>query len=350
MEKCQSSDCLFESVKGLICDKLKINRDKGVACLKEYCQIWVRENNWAQVDLVKEFIRSSLTSSTDWVCRNGAMEAFICLLENIHGKMPLKSCQIAAWEEFVTFSATKCVELLSDDEVRNRTSAGVALAEVCRVRGSSFYADHLAATLLHLIRSHMERVVEVETEFHDTAGWKCLETSMKCLETVMKALGDGFWGFLTTDLLGLLYTSLKHSNRFVRETGFNIMGTISDICSPQLLVENIAQNLVPCLGDGMSDNWSQVRLAASISNRKFLQKLDENQRRVYYGVLIPRMCLNRYYVAEGVRIYCQESWKMFMQDRGRTMIAEYINETVAYYSSQAEADNHAVREAACACI
>jgi len=29
-----------------------------------------------------------------------------------------------------------------------------------------------------------------------------------------------------------------------------------------------------------------------------------------YSLIIPRLCLNRYYLAEGVRIYSQETWRL----------------------------------------
>lgn len=57
-----------------------------------------------------------------------------------------------------------------------------------------------------------------------------------------------------------------------------------------------------------------------------------------------------YYVAEGVRIYSQKSWRDITGDQGKSLIEQYIGETVRYYISQTEAENHAVREAACACI
>lgn len=61
------------------------------------------------------------------------------------------------------------------------------------------------------------------------------------------------------------------------------------------------------------------------------------------------MC-TRYYVAEGVRIYSQETWRRVMGSCGRSMVQRYIEPTVAYYRTATLADNHAVREAACACI
>jgi hypothetical protein len=36
----------------------------------------------------------------------------------------------------------------------------------------------------------------------------------------------------------------------------------------------------------------------------------------------------RYYVAEGVRIYSQKSWKMVMGMDGKQLVEKYIKETV----------------------
>ena len=62
------------------------------------------------------------------------------------------------------------------------------------------------------------------------------------------------------------------------------------------------------------------------------------------------MCLNRYYVAEGVKIYSQETWKIVFGDQGKETVAKYAKEVCQFYITQSTADNHAVREAACHCI
>ena len=49
-------------------------------------------------------------------------------------------------------------------------------------------------------------------------------------------------------------------------------------------------------------------------------------------------------MAEGVRLYNQETWARLMGDQGREIVARYIRETVNYYTLQSEAENHAVRE------
>jgi len=48
-----------------------------------------------------------------------------------------------------------------------------------------------------------------------------------------------------------------------------------------------------------------VRYAASQAVRSYyaITKDDKPLRESFDGLLVPRMCLNRYYVAEGVKIY-----------------------------------------------
>ena len=62
------------------------------------------------------------------------------------------------------------------------------------------------------------------------------------------------------------------------------------------------------------------------------------------------MCLNRYYIAEGVRLYSQETWRLVFEHTGRKVVCEHINDVIKFYVSQSEAENHAAREAVCACV
>ena len=55
-------------------------------------------------------------------------------------------------------------------------------------------------------------------------------------------------------------------------------------------------------------------------------------------------------MAEGVRVYNQETWRQVTRGQGKELVERYIAQMVSFYVSQSEADNHAVREAACACI
>ncbi len=60
--------------------------------------------------------------------------------------------------------------------------------------------------------------------------------------------------------------------------------------------------------------------------------------------------MNRYYVAEGVKIYSNDTWKLVHEDKGKEVICKYAEQVCQFYIDQSKADNHAVREAACHCI
>jgi len=151
------------------------------------------------------------------------------------------------------------------------------------------------------------------------------------------------------DFLGLLSTSTRHTNRYVRETAFLIFKELSIISTPDFLEKLVASKIAPELPIGLDDNWSEVRFAASMATREFLLKI-QHARAPYMESLIPRMLLNRYYAAQGVKMYSLETWKQVMGDQGRNLVVKYIDTIVAYYISQIDADNFGVREAACHCM
>lgn len=69
---------------------------------------------------------------------------------------------------------------------------------------------------------------------------------------------------------------------------------------------------------------------------------------VHAGMYIAARC--RYYIAEGVKLYSQDTWKRVTEGRGVTLVEQHLGKVVEFYVSQSQAENHAVREAACACI
>ncbi|XP_067941524.1 uncharacterized protein [Watersipora subatra] len=292
-----------------------------------------------------------------------------------------------------------CIKSLVHEEYRVRIAAGECLGALCNRDGAGIYID-TKDVILGGIKDNLERdallsaTTDVDEQvkesdfsvsasprtnallsddrlssqveghkyiFHDTAGWKNLETFMKCLQSVIDGCGSRFNNQINQQLLDLIFTALTHTNRFVRETGYQVCGSLVS-CNTQVLDIEIhpetnedsiyifGRQLAEHLASGLADNWSQVRLAASQATRQFLVALDENSRADYMSLLLPRMCLNRYYVAEGVRIYSQDTWRRITGDHGKEMVEQHISSTVDFYISQSEADNHAVREAACACI
>eukprot|EP00540_Astrosyne_radiata_P006981 CAMPEP_0116836990 /NCGR_PEP_ID=MMETSP0418-20121206/8408_1 /TAXON_ID=1158023 /ORGANISM="Astrosyne radiata, Strain 13vi08-1A" /LENGTH=459 /DNA_ID=CAMNT_0004466831 /DNA_START=1 /DNA_END=1380 /DNA_ORIENTATION=+ len=70
-----------------------------------------------------------------------------------------------------------------------------------------------------------------------------------------------------------------------------------------------------------------------------------------WSILLPRMCLNRFYLAQGVRLYAQETWRLvFEGDHGLEMVQTYLQPICRFYVQMCDADNHVVREAACQAI
>ena len=103
---------------------------------------------------------------------------------------------------------------------------------------------------------------------------------------------------------------------------------------------------------GLEDNWSQVRMAASVLCRVLFTSSQELQSPVddLYPTLLPRMCLNRFYLAKGVKLYSHETWKLFFTQLGLSTVVEHLPAVCRYYVKMCDADNHAVREAACQAI
>ncbi|EDQ91390.1 uncharacterized protein MONBRDRAFT_23736 [Monosiga brevicollis MX1] len=275
--------------------------------------------------------------------------------------------------EFAERTAPRLTALLRHREPRIRESTGQALADACARHGVFIYENHARDVVMNSIKDNLERHVTAEElalkrerlgisesdsndVFHESEGWKTLETGCKALRQIAEACGPAFAPYITSDLLELVFAAIAHTNRFVRETGYYLCNQFVRIIredgtvAPPMPYDEFKMRMAQQLAIGLADNWSQVRMAASVATRSFLESISEEGRTTLYDLLLPRLCINRYYVAAGVRNFCQEAWKELFQDRGRQLIAEHIAATVEFYVKQAQADNHAVREAACACI
>jgi len=200
----------------------------------------------------------------------------------------------------------------------------------------------------------------VEELQHDTEGWKCLFSAMKTVQRMMVGLGRRFEPEITPALLLLLRRSTRHINRFVREMAYHSYAAICLAMSYEFMTEKkLGDELADIIYQGLSDNWSQVRYASSHAVRNFfalipcdadVDEFDNPRKKHFFPKLLPPMCINRYYVAAGVRVYSLESWKLLVGTNGRRFVAEYMPYVQKFFIKQAGADNHAVREAACHCI
>ncbi|XP_064602415.1 uncharacterized protein LOC135468221 [Liolophura sinensis] len=371
---------MAEEILKLICSSAKLERDRGVAELQRF--IATLDGPGIQ-ELEQRFLQLLGDTSAEWEKKHGALM----------GAKAVLVLQVSS-DDFSSVMGEKAISLLDDGEFRVRIAAGEVMGALCSRVGPEIYGLY-KDVILQGVRSNLERDLSLlepmtssqeDTEklveklgnladrkrrnsadaaqiFHDTAGWKALETWMKCLQSMIDGCGHLFNPHVDQDLLDLIFQALNHTNRFVRETGYYVCASLVscgiDHNAPDGVVAIDESNAVyryghqftEYLGKGLSDNWSQVRLAASIATRKFLQSLPSDEiRGQFYPVLIPRMCLNRYYVAEGVKIFSQETWRQITQGEGKQLVERYMPQVVEYYIEQSEADNHAVREAACACI
>lgn len=234
--------------------------------------------------------------------------------------------------------------------------------------------DNLKVLLLKNIEDTFERTHEVDASGiapdkisgktrHDTEGWKTLETSMSILQNIIEGIGTRLYMFDLDPILKVIVRSVNHLNRFVREISYKVTNAIFETSKGVLMggetdpsiverFKDFCEKLVPIVAQGLSDNWSQVRYAASLCSRSLYAVIGQDQELVskYNPSLVPRMCLNRYYVAEGVRVYSIETWRLTFGESGRQVVCDYAKEICEYYITQSAADNHAVREAACHCI
>ncbi|GAB1608917.1 uncharacterized protein LOC115226077, partial [Argonauta hians] len=384
-----------------LCSKAKLERDRAAAELQKIAATLTDAELTELQDRTTALLRHG---EVDWETRHGALRAAAVVL-----------CSKRASPAFVSFVKDNLSPLLDDREFRVRLAAGEAMGALCEAAGVDIYIE-AKQRILKGIADNLEREpsaadqednaryedINISTPaaasaaaavapgpcnssekiFHDTAGWKSLETWMKCLQSVIVGCGTGFNSQVDQQVLDLIFLALKHTNRFVRETGFYVCSALVNcVVDPkkssgagagnggggvgeggegrQQPAVSLAENAVFLFGDqlsvqlgaGLSDNWSQVRLAASVATRNFLLNLPPAEPRSrFFPVLLPRMCLNRYYAAEGVRIYSQETWRLVTAGRGKELVERYMSHVVAHYVEQTSADNHSVREAGCACI
>lgn len=200
----------------------------------------------------------------------------------------------------------------------------------------------------------------------DTTGWRALETNWQCLACWIASLGSNYFQVDGLDLDPLLknleYSAVTHVNRHVRAAAIAVLEQLTISAGnnekhwPLLENGSLRKANVTVLKAGLADNWSQVRMAASVLNRVFWKTLKEECQfqtenlQQLYPVLIPRMCLNRFYLAQGVKLYSHQTWKLVFPEGGVEVVAQTIAPIVRYYVKMCDADNHVVREGACQAV
>ena len=284
---------------------------------------------------------------------------------------------------------------------------------------------NIHATILLSLKSHLD-MKEPSREnnpsaasdgaLDDTTGWRALETNLHALASYVDGCvgknnaGGGSYineeaALFDSDdaddndwfLAGLQHCCVVHVNRHVRAAAAAVLGVLikscmrsHDPCHEDLLVEEdspFRSVLKETLKGTLADNWSQVRMAGSVLCRRFVRALlkiyksrngdnedgEDEDLTLFEAatgdlvpMLLPRMCLNRFYLAQGVKLYSQETWKEVFGSHahaadedglhssaetrgggGLGAVARNAAPLCRYYSKMCDADNHAVREAAC---
>ncbi|KAF6774944.1 hypothetical protein AHF37_06097 [Paragonimus kellicotti] len=381
----------------LLCAPKKLEREKG----EELLRGTTLDRN--ELTFLCRWIADKLDGLSNWEDVHGGLIAATILLQNLSRTQVEELSLVSELEERV-------LECHENVEFRVRIAAGLVMGSLCHVYGLPMFKRFIPHVIKgvtdNLERNLDNQVTETESSlreldlakvfldyfspcahispdlnadlsglfspyfkerdanvsrsslsiFHDTAGWKHLETWMKCMQQMVTNLDPhDFVQIERTEILDLIFKAVQHTNRFVRETSYDVLATLilghgcyKDPSATEANYTKVARQLV----QGLSDNWSQVRMAASRALRTFFE-VDPPPgytRDDVYPILLPPMCLNRYYVAEGVRIYSQDTWCRVTKGEGKRLIGTYLAPVLDYYIQQTDADNHAVREAACASI
>lgn len=270
--------------------------------------------------------------------------------------------------EFCRRLSVVCVEQLEHSEPRVRTlvarfvgvHARVAASRPERLRDQR---QVLRARITRSLFAHLregrggkDRIVSKENEvaMDDTTGWKALETSLQALAAYLDdggrdraPLGDDDEDDNEELLDALRSCAVDHVNRHVRASALKTI----EIAVPRVVdasSERVDARCRDVLETALADNWSQVRMAACTLCRTLLTRVEDPS--LYYPALLPRMCLNRFYLAQGVRLYSQETWKLVLGEDGPRAVANHAGAVVRYYVNCCDADNHVVREAACQAV
>ncbi|KAL3162831.1 hypothetical protein ABBQ32_009285 [Trebouxia sp. C0010 RCD-2024] len=273
-----------------------------------------------------------------------------------------------------------CLQLLEDSEVRVREAISNCtrlLAEQHRAQVIQSMQDPIlqsiernwdrtvpdaatrsseapAAELIEdvLSNSYQRRVPGSGDMRHGSEGWHALETSCKALQGLIQGARQAYQPYFDDPVQQRLWRCLYHPNRFIRETGYEICGDLCSIFAGQPL-ESWGKDLAVKLQDGLSENWSQVRLAACHAARALLSSCTDSFREQLLPLLLPQLCFNRWHESDGVRLYSQATWQQALQGNGPLWLARCLPQcmqVLQYYEAQARTNNNRGREAACHCM
>ncbi|KAL3698941.1 hypothetical protein R1sor_016963 [Riccia sorocarpa] len=338
-------------------DKKQVTRDIGVAELQSTLSGSDDVKRTSDLEIVIAKLKE-LISGDSWEERHGGFCAAKVLV-------PFFTVDATFPKELEEFT----LKYLEDAEVRVRMAVGECLYALAQHQGSGLYSrvksqvcksieENIDANEIKVADDSSATTAPAPENKEDTSGngvsdaqkniGKCLETSLKALQRLVEGFGGDIKLPIDSEMWVLLRKTFDHRNRYVRETAFFTLASLCQAATPESLKCDGAL-IAEGLALGLSDNWSQVRYAASIATRNFMCRTS-SYNRSFFPQLLPAMCLNRYYAAEGVRLFSQETWKLILDESGREEVGNNIASVVKHYISQSCAENPQVRESTCHCI
>ncbi len=320
-----------------------------------------------------------------------AFRECFCKISNIYDDNKNITLFVPCFDEFI--SNLEC--FLNHDEPRIRQLSAQILGLCVKINQKDEFLYHITHQLLSsiqqkMIRSEHKRPTTLGNEAYilldDTTGWHSLETLISAFIEIVKVRGISVFFTTQIELLKfagnlLLVQGGKHINRHVRQKvlvlicciynnklEFQISTDTNNITITNEVIDKIKEvelmycrGSVDCISLGLEDNWSQVRLAATKAARSMFSRyaitddLLEETTRLQLPIqsieiassIIPRLCMNRFYVADGVKTLANETWRLVVGLHGKNILCSIIDPTLQYYCDMSQSSSHMVSEAAC---
>jgi hypothetical protein len=240
-------------------------------------------------------------------------------------------------------AAVEALSVMRDSNVLNRRRA----LEVCIVDLSKRLDNR---TVLRDDRKISG--TEAVLGYPDAEGWGSLETSLKALVALLQSIEPQMANESLPPLYSLIYACVRHTNRFAREQGQLCVAELIRLVTDQTVWRTNREDLIRSVRSGLEDNWSQVRYAALSGCRSLIRfAVRSSLWTSLYSNIVPPLLLNRHFVAEGVKRYAQETWRMMVGPQGgRELVRRELRNILTELVLSVESPNHSIREAALACM
>lgn len=265
--------------------------------------------------------------------------------------------------ELSSFAKPLIVEyLISHDEPRVRKVTAELIGAMAAKLGPP-YVIELAPVLCSqvsafFVRKEVSREARLGTDseiaLDDTTGWYALESLLCSYRELIGGCGPSLQYLSQTPEMEIdlfIRQSSLHINRYIRQATFEFIHMLMSQCAPgsmHWVGEQHTDLICSCIAAGLSDDFSQVRFPATFAAKFFLIAIDDDDRERYvWELLLPRLCLNRYYPADGVKSASMDAWSAATKGRGRELVTRHIKATFEHYASMVDNKSHLICEAAC---